>query len=109
MVTAENHIHSLASAAQRLQPTAVVETDDDAALYLEYQNLQDNHGNTLYDMSSNEDTEVAMTFEELKTKRKQFKQGRTLTHSLTSYFIRSLPYFLTRRYPRLVCQSIPDI
>jgi hypothetical protein len=84
LITAENPIHSLASAAQRLQPTAFVETvDDDAALYLEYQNLQDSQYSTLYDMSSNEDTEVAMTFEEWKTKRKQFKQGNTLTHSLT--------------------------
>jgi hypothetical protein len=89
LVTAENPIHSRASAAQRLQPTAFVETvDDDAALYVEYQNLQDSRDNTLYDMSSNEDTEVAMTFEEWKTKRKQFKQGNTLTHS--SYFTHSL-------------------
>jgi hypothetical protein len=79
LITAENPIHSLASAKQRLQPTAVMPTaetvDDDAALYLEYQNLQDSQDNTLYDMSSNEDTEVAMTFEEWKTNRKQFKQG----------------------------------
>jgi hypothetical protein len=96
LVTAENPIHSRASA----QPTAVVEAvDDDAALYLEYQNLQDSQDNTLYDKSSNEDTEVVMTFEEWKTKRKQFKQGNTLTHSLTHsfYFTHSLtPYIGTR-------------
>ena len=90
LVTAENPIHSRASA----QPTAVVEAvDDDAALYLEYQNLQDSQDNTLYDMSSNEDTEVVMTFEEWKTKRKQFKQGNTLTHSLTH------PILLTHSLP----------
>jgi hypothetical protein len=81
LVTAENPIHSLASAlaAQKLQLTAVVPpteaVDDDAALYLEYQNLQDSHDNTSYDMSNNEDNELAMTFEEWKATRKQFKQG----------------------------------
>ncbi len=83
MFTADNPIHLLASAAHRLQPTAVVETlEDDVVLYLEYQNLQDIQDSTLYDMSSNKDNEVAITFEEWKTKRKQFKQGNTLTQSL---------------------------
>ena len=110
LVTAENPIHSLASATQRLQPTAGAPTadvvDDDAALYLEYQNLQDRHDNTLYDMSSSEDTEVAMTFEEWKTKRKQFKQGNTLIHLLLFYL---LTHSLPCRYPWLVCESIPDV
>jgi hypothetical protein len=102
LVTAENPIHSLASAltAQRLQLTAVVPpteaVDDDAALYLEYQNLQDSHDNTLYDMSNNEDNEVAMTFEEWKATRKQFKQGNTHTHLLAHSFTYSFTYSGTR-------------
>jgi hypothetical protein len=108
LVTAENPIHSLASAltAQRLQLTAVVpptETvDDDAALYFEYQNLQDSHDEAVYDM--NENTEIS--FEEWKSRRKQFKQGTyLLTYSLTY----SLTYTLPCRYPWLVCQSIPSV
>jgi hypothetical protein len=49
-------------------------------------------------MSSNEDTEVAMTFEEWKTKRKQFKQGNPLIILLTHLvlFTHSLSYSGTR-------------
>ena len=65
--------------------------DDDAALYLEYQNLQDIHDDTLYDINESEDTEVTMTFEEWKTKKKQFKQG----NSLTSAYLLTKPYLLT--------------
>ncbi len=48
--------------------------DDDAALYLEYQQLHSSHDDALYDMS-NGDSEGIISFEEWKTRRKQFKQG----------------------------------
>ncbi len=95
-VATENPIHSLASMLDTVslrpvttrqeslqrQPSgirinsetdAAVVVEDDAALYLEYQNLQDNHDDALYDL--NDDSDVAMSFEEWKSRRKQFKQG----------------------------------
>ena len=45
--------------------------DDDVALYEEYQSLQNNHDGALYDMTD----DTAISFEEWKLKRKQFKQG----------------------------------
>ncbi len=98
-IATKNPIHSLASSAitttssyvpthnpqqsLRVQPLAVnngsdktdtvVFVEDDAALYLEYLNLQDNHDDRLYDMV--DDNEVAVSFEEWKSRRKQFKQG----------------------------------
>ena len=47
--------------------------DDDAALYLEYQNLQNQRDETIYDMAVGDDTIIS--FEEWKTMRKEFKQG----------------------------------
>ncbi len=96
-VATENPIHSLASMLDTVslppvttrqeslqrQPSgsrinsetdaAAAVVEDDAALYLEYQNLQDNHDDALYDL--NDDSDVAMSFEEWKSRRKQFKQG----------------------------------
>ncbi len=96
-IATENPIHSLASvkadsfrvSTSRLQGSAMQRqssvatkgnsetgapgVEDDESLYLEYRNLQDNSGDALYDM--NDDADVAMSFEEWKIKRKQFKQG----------------------------------
>ena len=58
--------------------------DDNAALYIEYQNLQRNDDDTVYAMSADDSEVLMMSFEEWKTTRKQFKQGtHSLTHSLT--------------------------
>ena len=48
--------------------------DDDEALYLEDRTRQNNHDKSLYDMD-NDDGETAMSFEDWKTRKKQFKQG----------------------------------
>ena len=48
--------------------------DDDAALYLEYQSHQIQHDDAAYAMADN-DKEEMITFEEWKSRRKQFKQG----------------------------------
>ncbi len=45
--------------------------DDDVALYEEYQSLQSTHDDALYDMTD----DTAISFEEWKLRRKQFKQG----------------------------------
>ena len=86
----ENPIHSFVNATKhqdllRLQHSVInsseevaLAVDDDAALYLEYQSLQDSHNDALYDMA--DDSGVAMTFEDWKATRRQFKQG---THLLT--------------------------
>ena len=83
LVTIENPIHSSAGEAGTIvsndertnkHEEGVPTVDDDAALYLQYQALQNNHDESLYDMS-NDDGETAMSFEEWKTSRKQFKQG----------------------------------
>ncbi len=76
-----NPIHSVArtqhqESVLRLQQSAINtnsedKAEDEAALFLEYQNLQSNHDDAVYDMT--EDTEIS--FEEWKTRRKQFKQG----------------------------------
>ena len=59
--------------------------DDDAALYIEYQNLQRNDDDTVYAMRADDSEVLMMSFEEWKTNRKQFKQGtHSLTHSLTN-------------------------
>ncbi len=122
-VATENPIHSLASMLDTVslrpvttrqeslqrQPSgsrinseteaAAAVVEDDAALYLEYQNLQDNHDDALYDL--NDDSDVAMSFEEWKSRRKQFKQGtrgsflRYLTRSLTHFTTYLLTYLLT--------------
>jgi hypothetical protein len=46
--------------------------EDDATLYLEYQNLQSQRDDAVYSMT---DDDAAISFEEWKTRRKQFKQG----------------------------------
>ncbi len=51
----------------------VMDDDDDDLLYVEYQNLHSQHDDTVYSMT--DEADVAITFEEWKTKRKQFKQG----------------------------------
>jgi hypothetical protein len=77
--------------------------DDDAALFLEYQNLQDNHDDAVM---TDDNTEVAMSFEEWKIKRKQFKIGinyyKSLIHSL-------ILYLFACRYTWLVCKSFPGV
>jgi hypothetical protein len=125
VVTAtENPIHSLAGMfntvslrptstrrqeAPRQQPVALTgdridaaeAAEDDAALYLEYQALHDNHDEALYAMDG--DNQVAVSFEEWKSRRKQFKQGNILTylltyllthHSLTHWLTHSLTLYL---------------
>jgi hypothetical protein len=129
VIATENPIHSLAGMLNTvsLRPTntrrqevpqkqpvtltnmandaAVTVEDDDAALYLEYQTLHKNHDEALY--AVNDDSEVAVSFQEWKSQRKQFKQS---THSLIlTRFLLTLIYSLTHRYPRLVCQSIPSV
>jgi hypothetical protein len=128
VIATENPIHSLASMlntvslrptntrqeAPRQQPVSLsneninaqVTAEDDAALYLEYQALHDNHDEALYDMDG--DNQVTVTFEEWKSERKQFKQG-THSYLLMHSFVLALTYCLTCRYPRLVCQSIPGV
>jgi hypothetical protein len=97
VIVTENPIHSLAGMlnAVSLRPTstrrqevpqkqpvtltnmandaAVTVEDDDAALYLEYQTLHENHDEALY--AVNDDSEVAVGFQEWKSGRKQFKQS----------------------------------
>jgi hypothetical protein len=151
VVTAtENPIHSLAGMlntvslrptstrrqeASRQQPVALTgdridaaeAAEDDAALYLEYQAMHDNYDEALYAMDG--DNQVAVSFEEWKSRRKQFKQGNIHTYSLThlltylltysslthslayslTHSLLTLTYSLTYRYPRLVCQSIPGV
>ncbi len=72
-----NHNHQetlrLEQSAVNSTNTVALEADDDAALYLEYQHLQSQHDDAIYDMGA--DAEVAISFEEWKTNRKQFKQG----------------------------------
>ena len=127
VIATENSIHSLAGMlnAVTLRPTstrrqevpqkqpvtltnmandAAVTVEDDAALYLEYQTLHENHDEALY--AVNDDSEVAVSFQEWKS-RKQFKQS---THSLIlTRFLLTLIHSLIHRYPRLVCQSIPSV
>ena len=43
--------------------------DNDSALYEEYQNLQSQRDDSVYDMNE------TMSFEDWKLKKKQFKQG----------------------------------
>jgi len=115
VIATENPIHSLAGMlnAVTLRPTstrrqevpqkqpvaltnmandaAVTVEDDDAALYLEYQTLHENHDEALY--AVNDDSEVAVSFQEWKSQRKQFKQS---THSLIlTRFLLRLPPLLT--------------
>jgi hypothetical protein len=68
------------SHADEASDAAVTAVEDDAALYLEYQTLHENHDEALYAMDG--DSEVAVSFEEWKSRRKQFKQG-THTYLLT--------------------------
>ena len=84
LVTVENPIHSSAGKAgivvsiykrTNRHEQGVPTVDDDEALYLEYQALQNNHDESVYDMSN--DGETAMSFDDWKTSRKQFKQGTT--------------------------------
>ena len=74
LVTARSHADEAGDAA--------VTVEDDAALHLEYQKLHENHDEALYAMDG--DSEVAVSFEEWKSRRKQFKQG-TLTYLLDHY------------------------
>ena len=113
VIATVNPIHSLAGMlntvclrptntrqeAPRQQPVSLsnestnapVTAEDDAALYLEYQALHDNHDEALYDMDG--DNQVTVTFEEWKSeRRKQFKQG---THSLTYALIRTCSNILS--------------
>ena len=66
--------------------------DDNAALYIEYQNLQRNDDDTVYAMRADDSEVLMMSFEEWKTTRKQFKQG---THSLTHSLTHSITHALT--------------
>jgi hypothetical protein len=92
------------SHADEASDAAGTAVEDDAALYLEYQTLHENHDEALYALDG--DSEVAVSFEEWKSERKQFRQG-TLTY--TCFYLLTLIYSLTHRYPRLVCQSIPSV
>ena len=80
--------NSKVSDALRLQQSAINNSSTDAAmedeqsLYEEYQILQSQHDDAVYDMNE------TISFEEWKLKKKQFKQGTylltyLLTHSLT--------------------------
>jgi hypothetical protein len=62
-----NPIHLAANSARD-----IARDDDDEALFLEYQSLQSQHDEAVYDMNDNE---AAITFEEWKSRSKQFKQG----------------------------------
>ena len=84
LVTIENPIHASAGNAGTIvsndkrtntlvNEKSIPTVDDDEAWYLEYQNLQNNHEQSMYDTSN--DGETAMSFEDWKTSRKQFKQG----------------------------------
>ncbi len=104
LMPVENPIHSLAPAeaidkrcvSTNSKPSKLVEghsvvAEDDAALYLEYQTLRSTHHNdAVYDMGA-DDSEVVMSFEEWKTRRKQFKQGADYSLILTLH-----TYLLTR-------------
>ena len=109
LVTIENPIHSSAGEAGTIvsnndkrtnkHEEGVPTVDDDAALYLEYETLQNNHDESVYDMS-NDDGETAMSFEDWKTSRKQFKQGMTIyiytrTSAVTNH---TLTYLLVYTY-----------
>ncbi len=93
-VTTDNPIHSSTDSARnqmfsfqssnyrqesvRLQPSSInnasiVNGDDDAALFQEYCNLQNSRDDSVYDMT--DDVEVAISFDEWKSRRKRFKQG----------------------------------
>ncbi len=74
-VTARSH-------ADEAGDAALTAGEDDAALYLEYQTLHENHDEALYAMDG--DSEVTVSFEEWKSERKQFKQG-TLTCTDITY------------------------
>lgn len=68
-----NSLNLQQSEINRNNRTAEVSVlDDEAALYLEYQSLQYNQDDTMYDTY---DTEAVMSFEEWKTRRRQFKEG----------------------------------
>ena len=63
-------------------------------MYLEYQTLYDTHNEALY--AVNDDSEVAVSFQEWKLRRKQFKQStHSLTHSLTRFLLLWLTSFVT--------------
>jgi hypothetical protein len=111
VIATENPIHSLAGMlnAVTLRPTstrrqeapqkqpvtltnmandAAVTVEDDAALYLEYQTLHENHDEALY--AVNDDSEVAVSFQEWKSRRKQFKQ------SIRGSFVKAFQVFEER-------------
>ena len=92
------------SHADEASDAAITAIEDDAALYLEYQTLHENHDEALYAMGG--DSEVAVSFEEWKSRRKQFKQGK-LTY--TCSYLLTLTYSLIHRHSRLLCQSIPSV
>jgi len=84
--------------------------EDDAALYIEYQNLQNQRDDMVYSMDT--DNEIVISFEEWKVKRKEFKAGTRgsfvkypLTYSLPSF----LPYLLTYLLTYLLKKSIPSV
>ena len=58
-------------------------SEDDAALYTEYQNLKSLLDEGVYDMVNDDEVGAKVTFEEWKTQKKQFKQGYSTTYSLT--------------------------
>jgi len=64
-----NPIHLAANNARD-----IARDNDDEALFLEYQSLQNQQDESLYNMNTEDDTRVSISFEEWKSKR-QFKQG----------------------------------
>ncbi len=71
--------------------------DDEQSLYEEYQSLQSQHDDAVYDINE------TISFEEWKLRKKQFKQG---TYYLLTYpYLVSLTYLLTCRNAWLVYQS----
>jgi hypothetical protein len=91
VISTENPIHSSIRSDQHVKSkylpsipqTESSGADDDAALYLEYQSSQqyNRQDDSVYD-TANDESEI--TFEEWKTSKKQFKQGRS-THYSYSY------------------------
>jgi hypothetical protein len=60
-------------------------------------------GDTVYDMNTADDIEVAMSFDEWKTRRKQFKQG---THS--PFELHVVIYLLTYSFTCFLTQAPAD-
>ena len=86
--------NSKVSGALRLQQSAInssstdATTDDEQSLYEEYQSLQSQHDDAVYDINE------TISFEEWKLKKKQFKQGTHLLTYLPLLLTDSLTYSL---------------